>query len=325
MFRKGWRNLIVAKCYSEGGGVLYASSMRTFHPKHLSERWGVLISCINDVLDRQEPFVMFWDEQKISGGPVKRAQQVPAGNGQEADDADTKEAKEEVQFASAFIKCRAAWVYSQMFLMVHFLVVAIEDFCESCPCHRDVERMLAGPRKRFAWSRANLQSLWRARKQGKFRHCPLKGRVVGEVAAQALLKLFNEGKSMAITELLHICSSLTSADDRNKVMMDFERGCQHIYYVLTLKLAHWQDNPWRLLALAHPLIEVAREQCKVAYVKSQAATSDLQRAAEHRLTQLLCYPGGFLHEQFMCFLDGDELEALDLLYSRWLSFWTSIR
>ena len=84
-----------------------------------------------------------------------------------------KEAKEEVQFASAFISNRAAWVYSQMFLMVHFLVVAIEDFCESCPCHRDVERMLAGPRKHFAWSRAVLQSLWRARKQGKFRHCPL--------------------------------------------------------------------------------------------------------------------------------------------------------
>ena len=121
------------------------------------------------------------------------------------------------------------------------------------------------------------------------------------------MKLFQEFRSMATTESMYICGPLSSAD-RDMVMMDFERGCQHIFYVLTLKLAHWQDNPWRLLSLANPSVEVARENCKAAYAKAQVATSDVLRAKEHRLTQLLCYPGGFLHAQFMRFLQGEDLE-----------------
>ena len=81
---------------------------------------------------------MFWDEQKISGGPVKRAQQVPADNGQEADDADMKEAKEEVKFASAFIKCRAVWVYSQMFLMV-CVCVQVCAYARASVCVRTLD------------------------------------------------------------------------------------------------------------------------------------------------------------------------------------------
>ena len=254
---------------------------------------------------------MFWDEKKIgAAGPTSQQD----GVSREQQEADVAICKEDMKLASAFIRSTAAWCYSQMFLIRHFLVVAIEDFCESCPCHRDIERILGGPQKKCSWSRANLQSLWRARRHSKFRKCVFKGRVVGEVAAGALMKLFRDFKSMATTELMYICGQLSSAD-RDKVMMDFERGCQHIFYVLTLKLAHWQDNPWRLLSLANPIVEVARENCAAVYAKAQVATSDVLRAKEHRLTQLLCYPGGFLHAQFMRFLQGEDLESLELLSS----------
>ena len=64
--KRGWRNLIVNKCYSDLGAALYAASMRTFHPKNLSERWGVLISAVGELLEMREPFEMCWDE-KILG------------------------------------------------------------------------------------------------------------------------------------------------------------------------------------------------------------------------------------------------------------------
>lgn len=110
---------------------------------------------------------------------------------------------------------------------------------------------------------------------------------------------------MTHAEVILITSRLEQKD-KDMIILDFERGSQHIYLIMFLKCSHWNQNPWKLLSMGHMLVATAREHCKQAYSVAQLATSDDARKEQHRVTQLLCYPGTRLHQEFLLFLNGDD-------------------
>ena len=94
--------------------------------------------------------------------------------------------------------------------------------------------------------------------------------------------------------------------DRASVLLDFERSFHHILYVLQLKTAHWQTNPWKLLALGHHDVDVARTHCRLGYSMFQQLTPE-EQLKEHRMTIALCSEDGTLHQEFMRFINRESV------------------
>ena len=56
--RKIWRDLVLGTCYSSGAAVHFVHLVKLFHPRKVTERWGVLIEAIDQALSCQEAFTI---------------------------------------------------------------------------------------------------------------------------------------------------------------------------------------------------------------------------------------------------------------------------
>ena len=150
------------------------------------------------------------------------------------------------------------------------------------------------------------------RNRGPSGKCKFKGRVAPECAAGEISEMLVRFRSLAHTEVLLACRDLPP-EDRDKVLSDFEKAMSHLIYVLELKLCHWLSNPYRLLAIGHPDVSVARTTCQAAFALAQSLTSDAERNEQHRLVKLMCFGPGQLYMEFRQFLEGAELAELPVL------------
>ena len=63
--------------------------------------------------------------------------------------------------------------------------------------------------------------------------------------------------------------------------MEYNRGKAHTAYILTVKLANWQQLPWLLAGIAHHYEDRARE-CAAKVVHQYDASAD-EDVLHHRL------------------------------------------
>ena len=201
-------------------------------------------------------------------------------------------------------------------LRVAFAIIShLKNYFESCPCHRKFYKLRARTRKKFVCRRRGTQDAWRSNRGS----CQLAGCIVGELAAGELWDVLQTYQSLALIEVIKVCTGL-SPTDRDLILTEFERSHQHLTYILKLKFCFWKSNPYQLLALAHLNVNVAMEVCKAAFVHASSLVSDEQRRLQHRLTKALCFPGSTLHAEFCKFINGTcdlgELPQLSRLRAR---------
>ena len=61
-----------------------------------------------------------------------------------------------------------------------------------------------------------------------------------------------------VEELASKWLSFMSKEDFGAVILDLNASKAHLHYILSLKLAHWQELPWLLAVLGHTSETVAR-------------------------------------------------------------------
>ena len=143
----------------------------------------------------------------------------------------------------------------------------------------------------------------------------MRGRRVGEVAAREVDRLIEQHLSILLTDVLVFTHGLTS-DTREFIMRDFEYAQKHIAYVIRLKLSSYQNNPHRVLGLAHPDVSVAKRCCREVLDLAQAQGP----VDAHPWIKTLVFAGGALHTEFLRFVKSgvclDELRCLALFRAR---------
>ena len=107
-----------------------------------------------------------------------------------------------------------------MLLISHGIVANLEDFVETCPCHRKSERLTDKRVKMFCYRSGELDFLWRASHRGRFGKCHMKGRLVPEKATGKFDELIKEFQTLAHQEVMFVCHKL-SPGDRASVLLDF--------------------------------------------------------------------------------------------------------
>ena len=115
----------------------------------------------------------------------------------------------------------------------------------------------------------------------------MKGRVLPELVAGKLAELITEFQTLAHQEDVCVSHKL-SPGDRSFVLLELERSFQHMLYVLQLKTANWEPNPWKLPSLGHHAIEAAQTRCRLAYSMFQRLAPE-EQFKEHRMTSFVLF------------------------------------
>ena len=141
-----------------------------------------------------------------------------------------------------------------MVLVAHGIVMKLESWAWGCPCHA----RLVDPGA--SWSRRSRVF----RKQSPtstFATCPMRGRRVAELAAGHVDSCLERHGAIAASEVILMTQGLQVAD-RDRILQDFGRARRHLEYIITLKLAIFQNLPHKVMALAHTDMDVARKSCQ---------------------------------------------------------------
>ena len=181
------------------------------------------------------------------------------------------------------------WAYCHMVLKLHSLLSHINHLGEACPCHP--ARLDADRRKKEL-------------PQGK---CAAMGCMAAFFAAGRVKEMLQEWRTVGHAELLLITRCL-DANDTRKIMGDWQAGSDYIEHMVATKFVYWDKIPYRLCAVGHPDVEVARAALKDAY-EQYDQIYDSEDTDPHRMSHKLCEPGCALRLQGERFLAGEPLDA----------------
>ena len=226
--RNIYRDLIVATLFSVGVALQFRRMVLKFHPKKVYERWGMIIQALDNLLDIEHALVNFWDEKKVGTGQSRVRRDDDGEENDEEEQADLSK-------CSHFIANPVCWAYARMLCIAFAIISHLENYFESCPCHRKFYKLRARTRKKFAWRRRGTQDAWRSNRGS----CKLAGCIVGELAAGELWDVLQTYQSLALIEVIKVCTGLSPAG-RDLILTEFERSHQHLTYILKLKLSVWK-------------------------------------------------------------------------------------
>ena len=156
--------------------------------------------------------------------------------------------------------------YCKMLCATNMVVAEIDNWVWSCNCH---PRKDSGLEHGASWGRRSRAFRQQAAAAGTtWSTCPMRGRHIGEVACGHVDTIIERHLDICTTEVLMFTQGL-SAVARSRILRDFELAHKHISYVIRLKLGMFANNPFRMLALAHPNPETARHHCKLAFADAE--------------------------------------------------------
>ena len=226
---------LLAKCFGQGlpGEAVFKEAVAKFRSQCYRARWGTVASCALD-LKEVLPCVRFgWSLPKyLDGGAV-------GGAGEAAEGASLLE-------VDALVRCPFFEAYLSMLVVLSEMTLHLIAWTESCPCHWHL--LTGGGSNSMDASTRNL-----------LESCPMRGRRAPELALNDFMQELSALSSHGATSLVQSFSLDLPAEDRTKIVQDFEMGRSFLTAVLTLKTAHFRSLPWCAAGLAHHDQERARE------------------------------------------------------------------
>lgn len=201
------------------------------------------------------------------------------------------------------------WAYLAMLDVIASMLRTLHHWVEWCPCHGD-HILLLDDLDLGSNLREELVQLWS--------QCPLRGCRAPCLAAGEFTTLVRQvGDVSAATLMLSFPSDIT-AQQRQKLVLEFNMGRSHLEFYFGLKLHHWTQPPWLVYKLAHHDEILAAE----AYGELMSC-SDPHPLVERLKAEPLCSEG-------MLWMGGSSLgdvglENLTIFVSKLRFAWTAER
>ena len=79
----------------------------------------------------------------------------------------------------------------------------------------------------------------------------MRGRRAPEMAAGGFFLQYERVAGRGLVDLLGSLSVRLPPAQRAILVQDYERASDHLMFVLAVRLAHWEEPPWSLCAIAH--------------------------------------------------------------------------
>ena len=275
------RDRIVGQCFAKPPASWAAESILAFSPDITCDtRWGYLISTCEATLEIESALRTWWDPAKVDVPAQRRLQGDPEGD------------------PSEFVRSAAHWAYCKMLCAANMIVADIDHWVWSCNCH---PRKDSGLEHGASWGRRSRAFRQQAAAAGTtWSTCPMRGRHIGEVACGHVDTLIERHSNIYTTEVLMFTQGLSAAA-RNRILRDFELAHKHISYVIRLKLGMFVNNPFRMLALAHPNPEIARRHCQLAFADAEEEARSREPGQDaHALVDALVFRPGCKLKKFTC-------------------------
>lgn len=211
---------------------------RDFSGSLYEKRWGAVAAFVDKLQPLLPSLRRHWDAEAYAAGFTARDR---------GDDQGVKFAPSELSEA---LGCS---LFNAYLWMVQFIFSSVENLTgwfEGCACH---EHLLKSTHARHA-RRALAREIGVAEAD-----CPMKGKRAPELAAGALDATFDALWGGARDSLLEKCAELGATDEQQAVLLnDFEAGRSFLQLGLQVKLDFWTRLPWKLAALGHFDVGVAR-------------------------------------------------------------------
>ena len=318
----GHRHLVkrlVAKCITGTAHAAVASCFETVVGSVAKWRWGTIVKVLPSILRLLRPLSLVWDARKFLD---------QSGEAENAADAnvqgDSDNEPLDVHNVTAAIRSPSWKAYGHMLAHLHEIGNFISAWGSGCPCHEFLLTSSGSDTEGRAQShfaemlRATLRSLSLPKEaDGAPRACALAGKRAPELATGAwkvrLQELIDELRPQVLMDTCEL-----AAEDRERVLGDFEHGVSYIQLVLNIKLAHWSELPWQLCALA---TDARSERPKFAKtILEQFSKLPQHEEAHHRLTWRFLAPDSDLLRQLQALRDDPSVQLKDLpelFYEAW--------
>ena len=141
------------------------------------------------------------------------------------------------------------------------------------------------------------------------RSCPAKGFFAKDLACGHHLDHIR-CQSAKFKDLLLQGLRGCSTEKRNQIVTDYDLGMQHVLYVVTLKLATYQQLPLLMSGCANMDLAKVRACAKEIRRQFQGVQSHDRRAAHDPLAWKLLRPGVAFVVQMDRFANGESLDVL---------------
>ena len=189
--------------------------------------------------------------------------------------------------------------YCLMIELIAFLVLWLSHWFDSCACH--IEQLTLA--KMNTWQkRAQMRETLGG-------DCIMNSRRGPEMATGEMLtylqNLLRMASTVLLSELAHLGLDQAAI---GKIMQDYSRAKQHLWFTLTMKNSFWSHEPWTFFGLAHRDEATARAVAR----RSLRLRDRLLREPHkpiHHITKVLLFTD-LLLSQLRRFATGTPLDSL---------------
>lgn len=304
------RDRFKATCLLGGPGQCFSDLFNSFGATLIKWRFSCVAKVVKRLLERESPLRRFWDLQKMQYRDA-------AQPGAEANDGDgghqAPVAPEgapiggermhlpSLQKATIAFASTGVWFYLHMFSLLTDTIDDIDAWFASCPCHD----CPSGQERLAGYARTGVSF-------GAF-SCPLAGRRVAGVATGELEAWIADLLQMRMASVLGLPNAeQCTAEDRGKVLEDFEIARQHIMAAIRGHFANFYQTPFVFCGIASADEEKGRA-CYRKGLRLARRMSPEQLAGAHRLTREMCTEGSETFAQFRQWCMGSPAEELPLV------------
>ena len=286
------REGIVATCFNEGLAKFHAYKLLSFGDKLIDWRWASAISFCKKIDRLEQPLCQYWDPKKYKD---RRDRQ------RETDDDENFVS---VQTFSAAVQDHFMWAYAATLRSLLDVVNGMVIWSEWCSCHTIPDLHRADDRHPDRDLPDPLHD----------KRCPFAGRRAPEMAAGALRDFIDSAAGQNAASLLLDLQNRQHLQEskRHQLMQEFNRGIEHMLYLMAIKFAFWTEIPYKLCAISHWREDTAREAARECLRQWDRAQRLAQRCREegsrplkpHHWSTMILGESGTLRRQLLLFVDG---------------------
>lgn len=231
---------LLESCFNDHVGRNFHSDLKAFQCKLHTGRWGSVSACILKLLELEAVLRYGWDARKFKGNQNPQGVAVEVGS-------ESNQFGVDVAVVDAAIKSPLFWGRLRMLESLAIVLQESLAWAEGCPCHSPLEHD------------HDLRRLYRGKIPKQWAKCPMRGLRAPELAAGDFFRVFDELVDKTSAELLVTLPRDLGFDDRMNLLHDFESGKNHLRFVVRLRLAHWNNFPWKIYGCAHASKAVRRK------------------------------------------------------------------
>lgn len=225
-------NRLVARCVNGTPNQPLASCFETCVENVAKWRWGTIVKTLPQILRLQRALTLVWNQSLFLKGEESLQEEGDAFR---------------CAIVTETVQDQSWWAFGHMLLELHSIGNFASSWGSVCPCHDWVTTSLDGLPENVRATKLllegrkvlGLDSLF----DGVGCDCPLKGKRAPELASNRLLPLVRDRARAAKADVI-LASAPLDQEGRERVLNDYDLGCNYVFMVLEIKLGHWATPPW---------------------------------------------------------------------------------